>query len=180
MRTFEWAIEDIIAAYPALGLDESAAAAVALMQDSGRPCDFYVLIDGFELDDLDGERQFVVSLTWNAETATRAKQILRTKQRATVVENAAIAIAFLLMSHLISESQLLIAIRGEGPDYWLSRLHLALEISGTERFQEMTRRLREKREQLLGNWRGWDGYVVLCCFARSRRAIQWSYHSQPG
>jgi hypothetical protein len=178
MRIFEWAIEDIIAAYPTLGLENDAAMAIALAKTTGPPCTFDVKVEGFDLTDLDGERQFILGLTWGPETEAHAARMLRTKQRAAIVEGAAIATTFLLVSHFLPDSALTLAIRGEGPDFWLTNLHQALEISGTEHLREMPKRYREKRLQLLQNWQGWDGYVVLCCFAESHRLIQWSYHGQ--
>jgi hypothetical protein len=178
MRTFEWAIEDIIIGYPSLGLEDYAAMAVALMKRTAPPCEFLVQIDGFDVDDLHAEEQFLLRVTWNAETESRADRIGRTRQRAQIVEGGAIGLTVLLLGHLIHGSDLKVTIRGDAADFWLPRLHHALEISGTERVDEIARRHREKRRQVLGNSLGWDGYVVLCCFAESRRVIQWSYHSQ--
>jgi hypothetical protein len=93
MQTFEWVIEDIVAAYPALSLDEDAAMAVALTRHAPAPCDFLVEVDGFDLADLGKEKRFVLRLIWNAETMTRAERIERTKQRTPIVERGAVAVA---------------------------------------------------------------------------------------
>ena len=178
MRTFEWAIEDIIDAYPLLGLDDYAAMAVALLRREPPPCEFLVQIQGFTIDDLESEDQFNLNVTWNPRTRARAERLERTKQRASIVEGAAVAMTALLISHLIKDSDWGVTLRGDGPDYWLPRLKHALEITGTERFAELARRRREKKRQVLGNARGWDGYVVLCCFAEPRRLIQWIHYSQ--
>ena len=48
MQTFEWAIEDIIAAHPNLYLEHCAVMAVALMSHlSASPCEFSVECEGF-------------------------------------------------------------------------------------------------------------------------------------
>ncbi len=154
MRTFEWAIEDIVAAYPWLTLEADAAMAVALTQQAVPPCDFLVEIDGFGLADLDEDRQFVLRLTWTTETAARARRMLRTKQRSPIAEGGAIALAALLFSHLLPGSEWEVTIRGDGADYWLPKLSRALEISGTERYTEMARRKSKKRTQLLANSSG--------------------------
>jgi hypothetical protein len=75
MRTFEWAIEDIVAAYPDLALEESAAMAIVLADVSPLPCEFLVRIDGFDLADLDEEKEFILRLTWNARTAAQATRV---------------------------------------------------------------------------------------------------------
>jgi hypothetical protein len=66
--------------------------------------------------------------------------------------------------------------RGTRADYWLPRRHQVVEVSGTERFSQLAARVRQKRRQILTNAFGLDGYVVLCCFAKARRLIRWSYH----
>ena len=61
MRTFEWAIEDIVDAHPGLYLDHFAVMAVALMSRvSQMPCEFVVECEGFNLPDLEGETQFLI------------------------------------------------------------------------------------------------------------------------
>ncbi len=53
-----------------------------------------------------------------------------------------------------------------------------LEVSGTERADELERRHREKTEQLLESLTRRCGYVFVCCFA-SRHAI-FSIHRPRG
>jgi hypothetical protein len=180
MHSFEWTIEDIIAAYPQFLLDDYATMAVALMKSFGRPCDFDVHIEGFEIPELSENSQFTLSVTWNTETDAKADRMLRSRQRTPIVEGAAIALAMLLLAHLIQNSELVVTTRGDRADFWLPKLDLALEISGTERYREMKPRLRQKKDQVLDNTFGSDGYVIVCCFEESHRLIQWSYHSQPG
>ncbi len=178
MRTFEWAIEDIVAAYPYLELNHHAAMAVALMMPSSSPCTFSVSIKGFEVEALEGDQEFSLHVSWSSQWEDAAGRIVRTHQRAQIVEGGAIALAALLFAHLMRNSELDVTVVSDRADYWLLQQQRALEISGTERIRELPRRFREKFRQLLENHRGWDGYVVLCCFAESKRAIQWTYHTQ--
>jgi hypothetical protein len=58
MRTFEWAIEEIVDAHPGLYLDHFAVMAVALMSRvSQMRCEFVVDCEEFDLPDLEGETQ---------------------------------------------------------------------------------------------------------------------------
>ena len=91
MKTFEWAIEDIVAAYPALCLDDFIAVAVLLMKDDGPTGNFVVQLEGLDLPDLDGDREFNLRVTWSSVTEARANRIERTRQRKAIVEEAAIA-----------------------------------------------------------------------------------------
>ncbi len=178
MRTFEWPIEDIITAFPSLTLGHYAVKAVAIMNRVAAPCDFLVQLDGFHLTALEGDTQFVMNVTWNPESAAAAERMQQTEQRTPIVEGAAIALAALLFARLVPDSEMQVMSRGARADYWLPRRHQVVEVSGTERFGQLARRLRQKRRQVLANPFGLDGYVVLCCFAKLRRLIRWSYHPQ--
>lgn len=178
MRTFEWAIEDVIAAYPDLGVDDYAGMAVALMKQAGQPCEFKVRISGFDIGELEGDSEFLLHVIWDSRTEVAADRIERTRQRPQIVEGGAIGLALLLFAHLVQNSELYVTVVKDRADYWLPRLYRALEISGTEKRRELPRRYRVKRRQVRENSQGWDGYVVLCCFAETERAIQWSYHPQ--
>jgi hypothetical protein len=178
MRTFEWAIEDIITAFPSLSLAHYAVKAVAIMKRVAVPCDFLVQLEGFHLAALEGDTQFVMNVIWNPESAAAAERMERTEQRTPIVEGAAIALAALLFAHLVPDSEMQVTSRGAHADYWLPKRHQVVEVSGTERFGQMARRLQQKRRQVLANPFGLDGYVVLCCFARSQRLIRWRYHPQ--
>jgi hypothetical protein len=57
---------------------------------------------------------------------------------------------------------------GDGADYWLKNKQEMLEISGTERADELERRHREKTEQLLESLTQRYGYVFVCCFVSCR------------
>jgi hypothetical protein len=179
MQTFEWPIEDIVLAHPGLYLEHCAVMAVALMSRlSEAPCGFFVECEGFCPPDLDGETAFALRVSWDEQTARDSERVWRTEQPRPIVERAAVALAALLLTHLIPGSQLRVTDTGDRADYWLPQLRLALEVSGTEHRRELAARHREKTAQLLANPRQWDGYVLLCCFDPALRLIRWSYHSQ--
>src|SRR5579859_3907670 len=144
MRSFEWAIEDIVPAFPSLVLNHYAVKAVALMKPIGMPCDFLVNLEGFQLDALEGEKQFLMNVVWNRETAAAAERMERTEQRTPIVEGAAIALAALLFARLVPDSDMHVMSRGMRADYWFPKRHEVVEISGTERFSQLARRLRLK------------------------------------
>jgi len=178
---FEWAIEEIVAAHPALYLEHCAVMAVAAMgRRSGPPCDFLVECTGFSPPGLAGETRFPVRVSWGQQTARKAERVRRTEQPGPIVERAAVALAALAFAHLMPDGQMRVTRRGDRADYWLPGLHCALEISGTERRRELPRRVREKAAQLLSNPLGWDGFVFVCCFSPGHHLIRWSYHAQEG
>ena len=178
MRIFEWAIEDIVAAYPTLSLEHAAAMAVALMRRTGQPCEFNMYVEGFDIDAFEGDAQFVVQITWGPKTEATALRMERTEQRTPIVERAAIAVAMLLLTHLVPDSEIEVMKQTNRADYLLRRKHLAVEVSGTEHSREVSSRRREKGRQVLENPFGYNGYVFICCFEPGRCLIQWSYHSQ--
>ena len=177
--TFEWSIEDVIAAHPDLFLDHCAAMAVALLGKlSAPPCEFFVECDGFQPADLDGRTSFVLRVGWADPTAQRARRVRLTEQAGPIVERAAVALAALCFAHLIPDSQMRVTRHGERADYWLPKLNRAVEISGTEQVREVAGRVREKAAQVLDNPLQWDGYAFVCCFGESHRLIRWSFHTQ--
>jgi hypothetical protein len=179
MRTFEWAIEEIIAAHPNLYLEHCAVMAVALMsQQSTSPVEFSVECEGLKIPALSGETTFLLRVSWTEETAHKAHRAWHTEQLKSIVERAAVALAALLVAKLLSDGKMRVTKEGERADYWLPQLRCALEVSGTENPRELRRRHREKIAQMLENPLGWDGYVVVSCFSASQRVILWSYHDQ--
>ena len=179
MQTFEWPIEDILAAHPGLYLEHHAVMAVAVMSRlSGSPCEFLVECEDFSPPGLEGEPRFSLRISWDVRTALAAGRVRRTEQAKPIVERAAVALAALLFAHLIPGGQLRVTNEGDRADYWLPRLRRALEISGTEQGRELPRRRREKLAQMLANPRHWNGYVFVCCFSAGQRVIRWSYHAQ--
>jgi hypothetical protein len=158
MRTFEWPIDDIVAAHPDLYLEHSTVMAVALMSRQGRsPCDFLVRCEGFSPPDLEGEAIFHLRCAWDERMAATAARVWVTEQPGPIVERAAVALAALAFAHLIPDGQMRVTRRGDRADYWLPRLRCALEISGTEQARELSRRHRRKTVQLMANRRGWNG-----------------------
>lgn len=181
MRSFEWAIEDVVAAHPDLYVEHCAAMAVALMsRHSASPCEFLVECEGFSPPALDGEKSFLLRVAWSDLTAATAERVWLTEQPRPIIERAAVALAALAFAHLIRDGQMRVTRAGQRADYWLPRLRCALEISGTERGRELPRRRREKTAQVLANSRHWDGYAFVCCFSAARRVIHWSYHTREG
>jgi hypothetical protein len=179
MRSFEWAIEDIVAAHPDLYLEHCAVMAVALMsRQSASPFEFTVECEGFSPGDLEGDTRFLLRVAWQEQTAGTAARAWLTEQPKPIVERAAVGLAALAYAHLIPGGQMRVTEQGQRADYWLPRLRCALEISGTERSREMPRRHREKMAQVLANAWHWDGYVFVACFGAARGLIRWSYHAQ--
>jgi hypothetical protein len=177
--TFRWGIEDIFAAHPGLYLEHCAAMAVALLsRHSPSPGEFVVHCEGFEVPGLASVSSFQLSVAWEERTAAAAARVLRTEQTRPIVERAAVALAALLFGRLIPDGRMQVTRQGDRADYWLPQLRRAVEISGTDRPREVSRRCRAKRAQMLGNPRGWDGYVVVCCFSPGKRVIHWSHHTQ--
>jgi hypothetical protein len=181
MRTFEWPIEDIVAAHPDLYLEHCALMAVALMsRETDSPCEFRVECSGFNPPDLEGDTTFLMRVAWGEPSATTAARVWLTEQPKPIIERAAVALAALAFARLIPGGQMRAAEQGQRADYWLPRLHCALEISGTERSRELSRRQREKTAQVLANPWGWNGYTFISCFSPAHRVVRWSYHTQEG
>lgn len=179
MQTFEWAIEDIVAAHPDLYLEHCAVMAVALMsQQSASPCEFAVECEGFALPVLGDETRFLLRVSWSEQTALKAQRVWHTEQPKSIVERAAVALTSLLFAKLIPDGKMRVTREGDHADYWLPQARCALEVSGTENPRLLLRRHREKIAQVLSNPLGWSGYVVVSCFSASQRVILWSYHKQ--
>jgi hypothetical protein len=187
MRTFEWAIEDIVAAHSdpslrsrqALYLEHCAVMAVALMsQQSASPYEFAVECEGFSPPALSGEMTFRLQVSWTEQTALKAQRVWSTEQSKSIVERAAVALAALLFAKLIPDGQMRVTREGDHADYWLPRLQRALDVSGTENPRLLLRRHRGKIAQVLSNPLGWSGYVVVSCFSARKRVILWSYHER--
>jgi hypothetical protein len=177
MQTLTWDIEDVVLAHPGLYLEHCAAMAVAAMRAcSLSPCEFLVESSGFRPPGL--SEQFRLQVAWTEQTSSRASRLERTEQATPIVERAAIALAALSFARLIPNGKIRVTSQGERADYWLPRLRCALEVSGTRRPAELTRRCRDKSVQVLANPRRWNGYVFVCCFHPRQPVIRWSYHEQ--
>ena len=176
---FEWQIEDIFSSHPDLYLDHCAAMAVALLSPHATSSLFNLNCEGFVLADLEESFPVQIQVRWTEDTFRNSQKILATEQRTPLVERASVALTALLFAHFIPNSQMRVTQRGELADYWLPKLQCALEISGTEKVREVSRRRKMKAKQVLANPLGWPGYVTICCFAKSQPSIYWSFHSQP-
>jgi hypothetical protein len=180
-QTFEWAIEDIIAAHPDLYLEHCVVMAVALMrQQSASPSEFVVECEGFRPPALGSDTTFRLRVSWTEHTALTAQRVWHTEQPRSIVERAAVALAALLFAKLVPDGQMRVTREGDRADYWLARLLCALEVSGTGNPRGLRRRHREKVAQVLRNPLGWNGYVVVCCFTAPQSVIRWSYHPPSG
>jgi hypothetical protein len=149
-----------------------------MSRHSASPCEFIVQCEAIDLPALRGQPSFLLRVKWSDLTAFKAQRVWQTEQSKSIIERAAVALAALLFAHLVPDGQMRVTREGERADYWLWRLHCALEISGTTQPRQLPGRHREKIKQALGNPLQWNGYVVTCCFARSQRLIRWSYHRQ--
>jgi hypothetical protein len=179
VRTFNWAIEEVIGTHPDLYLDHCVAMAVALMGSlSLSPYEFTVESTGFRCATIGDEKGFALRVAWSEETALKAMRITRTEQSKPVVERASVAVAALLIGRLIPDGQMRVTREGDRADYWLPRLRCALEVSGTTRVKELTHRHKEKALQVLMNPLRWNGYAIVCCFSSKTGHIRWSYHEQ--
>jgi len=115
-------------------------------------------------------------VSWDVQIVLKAERVWRTEQPKPIVERAAVALGALLFARVVADGWRRVANQGDRADYWLPRLRCALEISGTQHGRDLSRRHREKKAQLLGNPRHWNGFVVVCCFSPAQRLIRWSYH----
>ena len=127
MQTFEWVIDDIIAAHPNLYLEHCVVMAVALMsQQAASPCEFTVECEGFRLPALHGETMFRLRVSWTEQTSLKAQRIRHTEQPKSVVERAAVALAALLFAKLIPDGEMRVTKEGDRADYWLPQVQCAL------------------------------------------------------
>lgn len=111
-------------------------------------------------------------------SSEKARRMIQTEQLKPMVERAAIALAALLFAKLIEDGEMRVTGYGESADYWLPHLQCALEISGTENPRYLSSRHQQKREQVLRNPLGFDGYVVVCCVSAQQKRILWSFQSK--
>lgn len=88
-----------------------------------------------------------------------------TLQRSTIVEEAAIGIAFLLFPDIVEGEITRVTQRGERLDYQINYGDFLLEISGTELANAFKSRHTKKVEQGKENHGEKDYFVVVCCFS---------------
>lgn len=119
-----------------------------------------------------------VEFDWLPDTFPGSQRLFQTLQREAIVEYAAVAAAFLLMSNLVQQNIAEVTLRGSKTDYFVAgRKHL-LEISGTESAKRLNERHNEKVGQLRANPFGKDGYVFVCCFSNQQARL--SFHQVTG
>jgi hypothetical protein len=118
--------------------------------------------------------EITVEFDWLAETFPDCQRIFRTLQREAVVEYAAVAAAFLIVTNLAQRNIAEVTLRGDKADYFLDGRKYLLEISGTENAEHLASRHNEKVRQLQANPFGKDGYVFVCCFSNQR--TKFSFH----
>ena len=177
MPTFKCAIEKISDWHPYLFLEAHIAACVAAMRlHSSSPAIFEVTCENIVSDWLGEEKQFMLEVSWSAETARNAERLRATIQRKPLVEMAASALAFILTPNIVNLGQLDVTDYGDRADYRSLDMPSVLEISGTETASELARRHREKVAQALDNPFGLDAYVVVCAFSSFGHFIRFSYH----
>lgn len=149
--------------------------AIALMERYRHvPFPFDVTCHQIQSSLLKGSNSLQIEICWLRETFPNSHKLLKTVQREVVVENSAVAVAFLLTTHIASCAIGEVTLRGDRADYFLNDKQLMLEISGTENKSLLASRHKEKSAQLLSNPYGKPGFVVVCCF--SNQQALFSYH----
>lgn len=119
--------------------------------------------------------ELALEIDWMTETFPESQRLFQTLQRESVVEYAAVATAFLVMTNLAGKNIVEVTLRGSKADYFLDERETLLEISGTESAEHLAARHTEKIRQLQANPFGKDGYVFVCCF--SNRKARLSFHA---
>jgi hypothetical protein len=120
------------------------------------------------------EGEMGVEFDWLAETFPDCQRLFQTLQRESIVEYAAVATAFLIMTNLAQKNISEVTLRGGKADYYVDGRKYLLEISGTESAEHLASRHSEKVRQLLANPFGKDGYVFVCCFSNQKAKL--SFH----
>jgi hypothetical protein len=118
--------------------------------------------------------EITVEFDWLAETFPGCQRIFQTLQREIIVEYAAVAAAFLMVTNLAQRNITEVTMRGSKADYFLDGRKYLLEISGRENAEYFASRHSEKVRQLQANPFGKDGYVFVCCF--SNQKAKFSFH----
>jgi hypothetical protein len=122
--------------------------------------------------------EITVEFDWLAETFPECQRIFQTLQREAVVEYAAVAAAFLVVTNLAQRNIAEVTLRGDKADYFLDERKYLFEISGTENAEHLVSRHKEKVRQLQANPFGKDGYVFVCCFSNQRAKFSFHHFEQ--
>ncbi len=118
------------------------------------------------------------SQTWckiQVETFPECRRLFQTLQREAIVEYAAVAAAFLIVTGLTQKSIAEVTLRGNKADYFLDDRQYLFEISGTENAEHLASRHGEKVRQLQANPFGKDGYVFVCCFSNQKARLSFRH-----
>jgi hypothetical protein len=115
-----------------------------------------------------------VEFDWLAKTFPECQRLFQTLQREVIVEYAAVAAAFLIITNLMQRNIVEVTLRGGKADYFLDGRQHLLEISGTENAAHLVSRHNEKVRQLQANPFNKNGYVFVCCFSNQRAKL--SFH----
>ncbi len=126
---------------------------------------------------IDNYKRISIEISWEAGTFPNSGRLLNTVQREVIVEYAAIAVAFLLVTNIANCTISEVALRGDKADYFVNDRKYMLEVSGTENPKQAAPRHKNKVEQLLANPYEKGGYVVVCCF--SNQKAYFSFHASP-
>jgi hypothetical protein len=149
--------------------------AIALLEDYRLvPYPLDITCSQIDSDLLNGSDTLQVEINWLKETFPDSKILLNTIQREVIIENTAVAIAFLLTTEVVGCTIDEVTLRGDRADYFMNGRDLMLEISGTGALKQCATRHKQKSEQLLENPYGKPGYVVVCCFSTQEGFF--SYH----
>jgi len=126
---------------------------------------------------VDRRGEVAIEINWQAETFPNSQRLFQTVQREVIVEYAAVAVAFLLVTGITNRTVTEVTLRGDKTDYFLNDREFMLEVSGTENARQVASRHKQKTAQLLANPYGKSGYVVVCCF--SNQTARFSFHTMP-
>lgn len=176
-RVLPCAIEDLAAWHPHLFVDPYAVAFVAVTgQYSIPPADFLVECEAVKSRWLGKARQFTLQVSWTEDTIDKAERLRTTMPARSLVEMAAVAVALVLVHHVVPLGTLNVIEYGGRAEYRSSVVERVLEVSGTESLEELGRRHREKVSQALANPFRWDAYVVVCAFCDEGHRVRFSGH----
>lgn len=178
-RIFRCAIEDLAGWYPQFFLDSHIVAFVAITgQYSVPPAPFAVECENITSRWLRNETQFTLEVSWSEDTIDKAERLRATMQTRPLVEFAAVAAGLILMHRILGVRELEVTSSGDRVDYRSPSARRLLEISGTETVSELSRRHREKVEQVLTSPFAWDAWVIVCAFSDQGHRIRISGHDR--
>ena len=118
-----------------------------------------------------------IAFRWEGLSKEFKQYAGKSEQDHRTTEHAALALACVTMAHRANKEITEAMDLGDGPDYWLGNREEVLEVGGKvgcdlDAFRD------EKREQLLDNAYGKDGYICVVDFAQRRSYLL--HYSQNG